>query len=26
LSLAQVKTRWQKTELDFFAACKRPVA
>ncbi|MCO4088096.1 MAG: phosphoethanolamine--lipid A transferase [Limnohabitans sp.] len=26
LSLAQVKTRWQKTELDFLAACKRPAA
>jgi lipid A ethanolaminephosphotransferase len=26
LSLAQVKTRWQKTELDLFAACKKPAA
>jgi lipid A ethanolaminephosphotransferase len=26
LSLAQVKTRWQKTELDFLAACKGPAA
>jgi lipid A ethanolaminephosphotransferase len=26
LSLAQVKTRWQKTELDLFAACKEPAA
>jgi len=26
LSLAQVKTRWQKTELDFFAACKGSAA